>query len=108
MTARDKKREDNKDGDQHSLWSEFYDGEFDNTEHTHFTFFANGGIRMEQDRGNDEVNYQHVTAKMKKVNAALGQNMILLDNNSTCNVFYAGNSLGILENYRSGKPTTKQ
>ena len=30
---------------------------------------------------------------MKKVNAAVGENMILLDNQSTCNVFYAGHLL---------------
>ena len=48
---------------------------------------------MEKDVGNDEVNYQHVTEKKRKGNAAVGKNMILLDNQYTCNVFYAGNLL---------------
>ena len=93
MAARDKEKEDNKDGEQQLLWSTFDDNKCDNTDNSHFTFFTKDGIRTEQDGGDDEVNYHRVTENTKKGNSAKGKIMILLDNQSTCNVFYAGHLL---------------
>ena len=93
-------KEYNKDGEQHLLWREFDGHEFYNTKHAHFTLFTDGGIWTEQDGGNDEFYYQHVTENMNKGNDAVGQNTILLDNQSTCNVFYAGH---LLRNIRRAK-----
>ena len=75
------------------MWSVFDEGVFDNTYQTQLTFFTNSFIRTEQDGGDDEVNYQHEKTNMKTLNAVLGKNMILIDNQSTCNVFYAGHLL---------------
>ena len=70
--------------------SEFDDGKFDNTKYAKFTLFADGEICTKQDGGDDEFNCQHVTANTNKGNAAVRQNIILIDNQLTCNVFYAG------------------
>ena len=96
--ARDEQNEDNEDGEKHLLWSSFYDVIFDNTKHTQLVLFTNGGIRTEQDGGNDEVNYQHETEKTTKGNAAVGKNMILIDNQFTYNVFYARHLLSNIRN----------
>ena len=58
---RNKEKEDSKDGEQHLLWSEFDDSKFYNTEHANFTLLTDGGICTEQDGGDDEFIYQHVT-----------------------------------------------